>query len=114
MPLTSATSTKISGSSGPLGGGAGERIGGGSKRRAVAVDEIAVGIKLTRQQAQKALASRGVERQIAAPELGGAGPGRDLAAAPVEAAQHLLAQPRRVVLGQIGPRRSMRQHAARR
>ena len=51
---------------------------------------------------QEALAPGRVQRQIGAAELGGAGPGRDPAAAAVEAAEHLLPQPRDIVFGQIG------------
>ena len=65
------------------------------------------------EQPQEALAPGRVERQIGAAEFGGAGARRDLAAAAVEAAQHLLAQPRDVVVRQVGARRAG-QDAARR
>src|SRR5260370_274279 len=127
MPETIPTSTKISGSSvirglknatrrraqGVLGGGPGGGVGGGREGGAMAVDQIAVGIELGGQEAQKALAPGGVEREVAAPELGGPRPGGNLAAAAVEAAQHLLAQPRDVGFGQGRPRRT-RQDAERR
>ena len=55
----------------------------------------------------------GVERQISAAEIGGASACRDLAAAPVEAAQHLLAKPARIVAGKLGAGASRSAHRAR-
>ena len=72
-----------------------------------------VGVEFGSQQPQETRAPRFVQRQVGAAELGGARPRGDLAAAAIETAEHLLAQPRDVVLGQIRPRRA-RQDAARR
>src|SRR5437763_5759322 len=72
-----------------------------------------VGVEFLGQQAQETLAPGLVQRQIAAPERGGTSAGGDLAAAAIEAAQHLLPQPGEIVLRQVRPGRA-RQHAARR
>ena len=53
-----------------------------------------VDIELLGEEAQKALAPGGVEREIGAPELGRAGPRGDLAAAAVEAARASAARSR--------------------
>ena len=97
----------------PLGSGALVRSRGVDQRTAAAVDFVVVDIEFAGEQLQKTLAPARIERQIGAAEIGGAGARRDLAAAPVEAAQHLLAQPVGVVGGDLGPRRAG-QHAARR
>ena len=97
----------------PLGGGALAGSGGLDQCLAAAVDLVVVDIEFAGEQLQKALAPGGVQRQIGAAEIGGASPRGDLAAAPVEAAQHLLTQPARRPRRKVGPRRAG-QHAARR
>ena len=66
---------------GALLGGALGRLGGLDQRLAAPPDRVVVDIEFAGEQLQEALAPGGVERQIGAAEIGGAGPRRDPAAA---------------------------------
>jgi len=84
-----------------------------SHRAAAAIDFGAIDIEFRREQLEKPLAPIRVEQQIGAAEISGASARGDLAAPPVEAAQHLVAKSIGVVPGGVGPGRTG-QHTTRR
>ena len=65
---------------------------------------ISVDIEVVGEQPKEPLAVTGIERQIGAAEIGGAGARGDLTAATVEAAQHLLADAIGIVSRGVGLR----------
>src|SRR5208337_2933752 len=66
-------------------------------------DLVVVDIEFAGQQVKEALAPGRIERQKGAAEIGRASARGNLTAAPVEAAENLLAQPAGVVAGQVEP-----------
>jgi len=87
----------------PLSSNALGRFSGLDQRFAAALDLVVIDIKFTREQLQETLAPGGVEREIGAAKIRGAGARRYTAAPAIEAAQHLLVKPAGVLAREIGP-----------